>query len=170
MTKGTLVLAVLAACVAAITDLRTRTIPNWLTLPCSLLGLALAGSARGGEGLVLAALGALACFLPPYFLFVRGALGGGDVKLFGALGALLGARAGLELELGAFALVASFALLSMAVRGRFRWLLASSWRASLHLLAPRRYARPLDPEDGLELPMGLAILAATVLLGVGSAP
>jgi prepilin peptidase CpaA len=71
------------------TDLRTRRIPNWLTLTGLLVGLAL----RAVDGLVplrqgVAGAGA-ACVVGMVF-FLLGALGGGDGKLLIAVGAFLG--------------------------------------------------------------------------------
>jgi prepilin peptidase CpaA len=164
MTQCSLLLVVAASAIATITDLRTRTIPNWLTLPLPALALLLHGLHAGTAGLLFSALGVVACFLPVYFLFARGALGGGDVKLLAGFGGLVGARDGLELELAAFSLLAVFALLATALRGRLWPLLTASARATLHLLAPRRFARPDASRDGVELPMGLAIFCATLAL------
>ena len=81
-----IVLALLLG-VTIVTDLKSRTIPNWLTLMVALLGVAfclMSGlpfwpelSLRLGQAvLVLAGFG---------FLFSRGLMGGGDVKLIAAL-------------------------------------------------------------------------------------
>lgn len=168
MEKWTLAVVLAVSCIAMVTDLRTRTIPNWLTLPVLPMALLLHCIRGGVEGALQSGAGALVCFLPVYFLFTRHALGGGDVKLFAGLGALLGGRDGLELELTAFAIVAIFALFAMAWSGRLARLLAQSWRASLHLLAPQRFARPEAGEGSVELPMGLAILIASLALCVRS--
>jgi prepilin peptidase CpaA len=157
-------LSLLSALVAAFTDLRTRTIPNWLTFPLSAIGLVGHGMLLGTGGLVEASLGSVLCFLPAFFLFTRGALGGGDVKLFAGFGALLGAREGLELELMAFLLIALFALWSSAWNGRLWTLLTASLRASLHLLWPSRFADPSPTQGGTEVPMGGAILLAVLTL------
>jgi len=80
--------ALLAA--AAVSDLRSRRIPNTLTLPACLvfllLRLALAGPDGLWSGLGGLTLG-LALMLPAYGL---GVMGGGDVKLLAAVGAALG--------------------------------------------------------------------------------
>jgi prepilin peptidase CpaA len=160
--------ALVIAGIAAFTDLRARIIPNWLTLPAIVSGLVLHLSLGGLHGALLSVLAALLCFAPAYFLFVRGALGGGDVKLFAALGAWLGVRDGLELELTAFVLVAAFALWSMAWDGRLRALLQASFRATLHLVLPSRFERPLPTEGCAELPMGGAILGASLAVLIRS--
>jgi prepilin peptidase CpaA len=83
-------IAIGAASLAAIVDLRYRRIPNWLTASLVLTGLVLNvwqfGWSGGGLALAGAGLG-LAILLP--FYAVR-AIGAGDVKLLAGLGALLG--------------------------------------------------------------------------------
>lgn len=158
------VLAIVA--VAAFTDLRARVIPNWLTLPSLLAAFALRGWAGGLTDLTLSVLAALLCLAPAYFLFARGALGGGDVKLFAAQGAFFGVRDGLELELTAFLLVTLFALWSSAWHGRLWALLRASLNATLHLCFPRRFVAPGPGPTSVELPMGGAIFLATLALVV----
>ncbi|MCH8268379.1 MAG: prepilin peptidase [Acidobacteria bacterium] len=71
-------------------DLRSRRIPNWLTLPALLLGLGVNTVILGWDGTKVALGGAglaLGLLLP--FVLLRG-LGAGDWKLMGALGAWLG--------------------------------------------------------------------------------
>jgi prepilin peptidase CpaA len=74
--------------VAAVTDLKWRRIPNWLTLPALPMGV-IAQSVYGDgfwQGLAGACIGLLA-LLP---LFLVGAGGAGDVKLFAVVGAFVG--------------------------------------------------------------------------------
>lgn len=162
-------LCLVAACIATVTDMRTRVIPNWLTLPLPLVGLGGHFASDGLNGLLLSAIGCLLCFLPCFFLFARGAIGGGDVKLFAGFGALLGASEGLELLLTAFVLVSAYTVWSMAWHGKLWALIKASYRATLHLIAPARFAAPAPGEGSRELPMGLSILLATVALAVRGA-
>src|SRR6476620_8881213 len=76
--------------IAAFTDLQSRRIPNWLTLPALPVGL-LAQTVYG-DGIWQALLGALAGFLALFLLFAVGAGGAGDVKLFTVVGAFVGLR------------------------------------------------------------------------------
>jgi len=91
MSEPSTICAVLAGGAAsAIVDLYTRRVPNVLTGGIGLLGVALAAMHLSGVS-ILAALGGcalgLAMMLPGH---VIGATGAGDVKLFAALGTLLG--------------------------------------------------------------------------------
>lgn len=75
---------------AAFCDLRSRNIPNWLTLGGVAAGLALHPYLAGWAGLKFSASGlglAILMFIP---LFILRWLGGGDVKLMAAAGALAG--------------------------------------------------------------------------------
>jgi len=89
---------------AAWTDHRTGLMPNRLTLSGIGLGLVLALVGGGFHGVLLAVFGAFAAGLVPLILFKMRAMGGGDVKLFFALGALIGAGAALETEALSFLL------------------------------------------------------------------
>ncbi len=91
MSEPSTVCAVLAGgASSAIVDLYTRRVPNRLTLGIGVLGVALAAMHVTGVS-VTGALGGFALglvlMLPGH---VIGATGAGDVKLFAALGTLLG--------------------------------------------------------------------------------
>jgi prepilin peptidase CpaA len=117
--------------VATAIDLRTRRIPNVVTALMAAAGIALA--VTGASGLSLAAVGAgvalgLCLMMPGHLL---GATGAGDVKLMGAVGALLGP--GLIVRAFLFTALAGgvLALLVAARRGR----LATTIRGTAHLVA-----------------------------------
>lgn len=84
------VLLGLLVATAAYTDWRWRRIPNWLTAGCLAAALVLQAPAFGGLGWAAAfgGLGAAAAITLPLFA-IRG-LGGGDVKLMAAAGAIAG--------------------------------------------------------------------------------
>jgi prepilin peptidase CpaA len=84
--------SLLAALVAwaFVTDARSTRIPNYLTACGTAAGLLLNLIAGGWSGL-LAAFAGFACgFGILFVLYMLGAVGAGDVKLFGAIGAISG--------------------------------------------------------------------------------
>ncbi len=74
----------------AFVDLRTRRIPNGLTVAAAVVALVLAVEGAGWHGAVVTAVGlitGLMIFLP---LCLAGKVGAGDVKAMGAVGAFVG--------------------------------------------------------------------------------
>jgi len=76
--------------IAAWTDLRDRRIPNWLTIPGIFAGVALNSYLRGWHGTKASLEGAGLALLVLLPLVLLRALGAGDWKLMGAVGAFLG--------------------------------------------------------------------------------
>ncbi len=77
---------------AAVVDLRTRRVPNWLTFGTAALGIAMATAHLNGVGVAGAFEGLLVGLLLMLPGHVIGKTGAGDVKLLAALGTLLGPR------------------------------------------------------------------------------
>src|SRR5262249_12353343 len=106
---------VLLAAIAAWTDLRSRRIPNWLTVPGLAAGVTANTVLGGWGGLKSSLLGAgvgLALLLP--FVLLR-SLGAGDWKLAGALGAFTGSSLLLDLLLGSV-LVAGLMAVALVIQ------------------------------------------------------
>ena len=83
-------LAAIVAVLAAISDVKSRRIPNLLTYPALVAGLLLQCVLHGWRGLLLGAGGGL--FFGGVFLlfYMVRAMGAGDVKLAAALGCIVG--------------------------------------------------------------------------------
>jgi prepilin peptidase CpaA len=139
--------------VAAVSDLTRRTIPRALTMPVIVLGPVLhavvtwhAGS-RPSHALLEGAysvLGIATCAALPYLMWRKNALGGGDLKLFAALGALLLPRLSFEVERDVFLIGVLVACGQLAYRGRlFRTLIDA-------LRAPFQMRHRAKPEADLE--------------------
>lgn len=84
------------------------------------------GVGAGVEQAAFAVGGALGCALVPMFMHWKGAMGGGDVKLFAALGAALHPLAGLEAETYAFVAAMLLAPAKLAWEGTLLRTLAAT--------------------------------------------
>ena len=101
---------ILVVVVSVVSDIATRRIPNLVTLGGLALGIVIHGAAgfvtsfgAGFKGMGYAILGAAACGIVPFLAWRKGEMGGGDVKLFAAIGALVGPTMGFDVEARAFA-------------------------------------------------------------------
>jgi prepilin peptidase CpaA len=76
---------------AFISDARRSLIPNALTVSAAAVGMLYHLAFDGWAGLMDSAVGLSVGFVMLLILYMFGALGAGDVKLFAALGAMMGA-------------------------------------------------------------------------------
>jgi prepilin peptidase CpaA len=119
----------------------------------------------GLNGAGVSLIGLFAGAIVPMSLFAisRGqAIGGGDVKLFAALGALLGPMLAIEAEFGAFVLLCVFALIRLAFRGRLLRVLGNTALLLLNPFLPRSRRRSVHPESMTAMRMGPAIATAVL--------
>ncbi len=171
MTPVPEILQILLACVtvsAGFTDWRSRTIPNWLVASGLILGIGAniyllhwEGLARSAAGLGLAIL----VYLP---LFALRAMGGGDVKLMAAAGAVVGARNWFALFLITSILGGLFAVALLLFRGKLRKTLRNVGfilTEMSHFRAPHASAPELDIGDpsAVTLPHGVVIAIGSIL-------
>lgn len=162
-----LTLVIPLTAIAAYTDARSGLIPNWLTLPSLFLALAWRVTVDGMTGAAEGLFGALLCGVIPWLMHRSTggkAIGGGDIKLFAASGALLGPTLGLELELSAFLTLGVFALLQLSYRGLLLRTLYNSLRLGLSPFLPSRLRCSPAQETLTEMRMGPAIAFAAVLV------
>ena len=168
--KPELTIWILTACLALVAgwaDFRTRKIPNWLTVPAVVAGITLRtvlggwpGAKASLEGLALA----LGLLLP---LVLLRALGAGDWKLMGAVGAFLGPLWFLIVLVGSIFVSGLMAMVEMArtrrVRETFRNLgvLVKGFFSFGLRVNPQI---SLDNPHLLKLPFGVAVAISTLAL------
>lgn len=171
MKPGVWMFAALLALIAGWTDWRSRRIPNWITLPSLLLGLALNAGFAGWSGAKQALLGAglgLALLLP--FVLLR-SLGGGDWKLVGALGAFLGPERLITVLVVSLLVAGAMAMVLVIYKRRVRetaYNLAHI-AASLVTLRLPGPSLTLDNPESLRIPFGVAVAIAVILYTAGQA-
>lgn len=168
MKNPILALAVLLALIAAWTDLRSRRIPNWLTVPGLAVGIAASTALSGWSGLKDSLLGAglgLILLLP--FVLLR-SLGAGDWKLAGALGAFSGPAALVDLLLGSIFVAGVMAFALVVYKGRLRETVRNIGHIIVSLVTFRLPGSrvSLDNPDSLKIPYGVALALTVVLYGI----
>ncbi len=166
----------LVTLIAATTDVKTGCIYNWLTYPAVLVGFvywAVSGGFGGGGavggwwgvcgGLQAASFGFFAALLPFALVFSLGGLGGGDVKLMAAIGAI---SASWKVVLGtavyAFIVALVIALVIMVRHGLIRRTLGRIFGAMIFASAG---LKPELPGDSPRIPFGLAACLGALLAG-----
>ncbi|MBN2801489.1 MAG: prepilin peptidase [Deltaproteobacteria bacterium] len=105
------------ALIATYTDLKKGTISNYLTLSAAIFGVVFSLSIDGIGGAAASLSWALAGALVPAILFKFNAMGGGDVKLFFAMGALLKNSSIIEIEMTAFIIGAIYGIALFIANG-----------------------------------------------------
>ncbi|MGA8375282.1 MAG: A24 family peptidase [Candidatus Sulfotelmatobacter sp.] len=169
LKPAVLALAVVFAVAAGFTDWRSRRIPNWLTVPGLLVGIAVNAATSGVGGLKTSLLGAglgLLVLLP--FVIVR-SLGAGDWKLAGALGAFVGPGVLVNLLMVSVFVAGIMALGLVIYKRRFRETLRNIGRLLASLLTFRMPGPEvsLDNPQSLKIPYGVALALTTLLFGIG---
>jgi len=146
--------AAIIAAIAAASDLRSGEIPNWLTLgallvaPIAHIAFAIGHHATGHDALYeggSSLLGAIACSIVPAVLYRQDAIGGGDVKLLAAMGALLQPRLGLEAEMYSFFAAGLIAPAFLAYEGKLFRTLKNTVLLAVNPLLPKRKRRAVEP-------------------------
>jgi prepilin peptidase CpaA len=156
-------LGFLALCIAS--DLRTLRIPNAVTGPAILLGMAANTWLLGARGFFdsMEGLGVgIGILLLPFAL---GGIGGGDVKMMGAVGALLGPRLVFQSLVVGLVLGGVIAVVRLAVMAR----LTEKLTATARMFANALLSRSIAPLRLSSTSPDAVVLPYSVPLGVGTA-
>jgi prepilin peptidase CpaA len=157
-----LLLASLCASAGAISDARSRRIPNLLTGTSIAFGLLLHLETGGWRQMGMAAVAGLAGGAVFFIFFVVGAMGAGDLKLMAAISLIAGFGYLAELFLAIAFTGGVFALVLAISRGRLRTTLANVVSLIQHHAASGALPHPdlnLDNPHALRLPYSVAIAA-----------
>ena len=156
------------ALIAGWSDLRSRRIPNWLTVPAFVVGVVGNTVLGGWGGLKSSLLGAvvgLGLLLP--FVLVR-SLGAGDWKLAGALGAFVGPGLLVDLLLLSVFVAGVMAAALVVYRGRVHQTLRNIGHILVSLVTFRLpgHRVSLDNPESLKVPYGVALALSVLFYGI----
>jgi prepilin peptidase CpaA len=160
------VLAVALALVAGMGDLRSRRIPNRLTVPALLLGVLVNSLLTGWKGFLLSLEGAglgLAILLPVVLL--RG-LGAGDWKLMGALGAMVGPSETIKILVISVCMAAGWGVVEMVRQRRVKSTMGNLWELVHGFVVFGLQPNPnisIDAPPLIKLPFGAVAAVATAV-------
>ncbi len=84
---GVLLLGIICA---AVVDVRSSRVPNLITFPLALVGLAFHALSDSGNGILFSVAGLGLGFIFLIGFYIYGGMGAGDVKLLAAIGAVVG--------------------------------------------------------------------------------
>jgi prepilin peptidase CpaA len=165
---------VMVVLIAAVTDLRARRIPNWLTLPTLALGVGFAAWTGGIYGIADSLLACVVLSLPYVLLFLFAGGGAGDAKLMGAVGAWLGVING-GVALASVAVCGIVLGIAYAVAARRTRELMSNisgiaigWAGSALVgSAPQVQKGDQERAKSQTVPYGVAICAGVYIAAVG---
>ncbi len=167
------VLAATACAIAVYTDLRSRRVPNALTLPLLCVAPALAAFEGFQAALIALAIVASALALGTV-VHSAGVLGGGDVKLFAGVGALAGFPACIDVALYSALFGGLLAVVVSAARGELTAVLARVRSGVASSVAGHSLAAGAAVIDarGTRIPYALAIGAgfAAAMLAQSAVP
>jgi prepilin peptidase CpaA len=159
------VVAVIFTLYAGWLDGWTRRIPNWLTVPGLAFGIILHSLLAGWRGAVFSLEGAglgLGILLP---LVLLRALGAGDWKLMGAVGAFIGSASLVIVLLASVFVAGCMAIVQMIRANRVRETFRNVGLLLMSFFSFGLRAHPeisLDNPDAMKLPFGVAAAIGTL--------
>jgi prepilin peptidase CpaA len=151
--------------VAAFVDFRTHRIPNWLTVPAFFVGVVLRTVISGWPGAKAALEGAVLALVLLLPLVLMRALGAGDWKLMGAVGAFLGPVLFLFVLLGSILVSGLMAIVEMARTQRVKETFHNLYVLVQGFFSFGLRVNPnisLDNPALLKLPFGVAVAISTL--------
>lgn len=160
--------ATAAACalVGSVFDVKSRRIPNFITLPSILLGLAMHLAFGGWKQLLSSLAAGLICGAVFLLFYIAGGMGAGDVKLMAAVGCIAGMpHVSYLLVLTALSGGVMAVVLAVA-RGQFRQTVMNVGALATHHSHEGLQPHPdlnLSNQATLRLPYALAIAGGSLL-------
>lgn len=147
LSSFSVAVTVASALVVGTIDVWTFRVPNLLTFPLLICGIAFHVITSGASGLQLSLFGAFFGFAVLLFPYLIGGVGGGDVKFMAAVGAWLGMPATLFVFVVAGLATGLYSVMLLAWQGRGRRVLMEIY---VLLFQVRAIGRHLGAEERVE--------------------
>jgi len=150
---------------AAVIDIRSNRIPNWLTFSVAVLAVLYHTGMKGLEGFLFSIEGVgvgIAVLIIPYLI---GGVGAGDAKLMGAVGGLLGPEGVFMAFLFTALIGGIYALVVLTLNGILKETAKRYGTILKTFIFTQKfiYVSPSEKEKGPKLCYGIAIALGTTL-------
>jgi prepilin peptidase CpaA len=160
-----LIILIIVLTIAAVSDIMFQKVPNWLTYPTMIGGIAYYTWMNGIEGFLSSVegigVGVVVLILP----YLMGGMGAGDIKLMGAVGGLLGPKGVFTAFLFTAIIGGIYALIILALYGNLRdtFKRYGTMLKTFVLTQTMIYIPPSREEMKPRLCYGVAIALGTIL-------
>jgi prepilin peptidase CpaA len=145
-------------------DVRYRRIPNVLVLATLIAGISINTFFSGFQGTLSSVEGFALAFFPMLLMHIFGALGAGDVKLFGAVGAVIGVGLVPLAFVAVVMLGAVLAIYTMLRAGTVMTTLHGVLRIFVGILPGWEMPRfAMSPDRRHTIPYGVAIMLGSLI-------
>ncbi|RDW21723.1 A24 family peptidase [Oceanobacillus chungangensis] len=127
--------------IAFMTDVKYQKLPNWLTAGGMLIGIVYHLITSGVEGLLFSFLGLLVAGGIFLILYVFKALGAGDVKLFAAIGSMIGIQLVLYMMMYSIVFAGLIAIIILLFTKTFLKKITNALFAIIHSITSRSFQK-----------------------------
>lgn len=152
---------------ASTLDLKYRRIPNWLTLAIAIIFITFNSVTLGFDGFIHSVTGLLAGIALLWIPFALGGMGGGDVKLLGAIGAGIGPVAVLHVFLWSAVFGAIFSIVESIRQKRLKTTLKNVKERLLLILLRQKFVAEKDvqcSQKPIYIPYAISLSLGTILV------
>jgi prepilin peptidase CpaA len=149
--------------IAAIFDVKYRKIPNMVTIPTIIAGLAYHSWFNGIEGFLHSTGGTLLGMAFLIVFYLAGKMGAGDVKLLGAAGSILGPAGVFKAFVFTAMIGGIYAIIILVISRHFLDLIGRTWQSMKLSLLIRSPVAPTERKATPVICYGIAIALGTSL-------
>ena len=156
--------------IAVVNDIRFQKIPNAMTYPAMIIGIAYHSVVNGLQGFLFSMEGIIVGIALLIAFYIMGGMGAGDVKFMGSIGAFLGPKAVFTVFIYAALIGGIYALAVLAHHGFLKAALKRYWTILRTYVLSGNFVYIPDSQEerNLRLYYGIPIALGAVLATLGS--